>query len=140
MRIRNTIIEKEGYEFITMEADDGSQMIPPSLNADAGVPGYSGAGDARSQALISGPDPHLHLISSICDDVLPNIVSVYDSGRLSSALNRDHFERIIEQKVELAKRFIRLLPADDQEMYRARIAQAYAESIDRLYAIPGNQT
>ena len=78
------------------------------------------------------PDPHIELIESICDNVLPNMVRIYESKTMSSALDRDQFVQILEQKIELANRSLKALSREDQEKYRVKIDLAYAENIDRL--------
>jgi hypothetical protein len=60
------------------------------------------------------------------------MVRIYESKRLSTALDRDQFARLLEQKVELANKSVKLLPAGDQIAYREKIDRAYAEHIDRL--------
>jgi len=77
-------------------------------------------------------NPHIHLIETICNDVLPNMVRIYESKRMSTALDRDQFVRLLEQKVELANKSLKMLPEKDQITFRARIDRAYAENIDRL--------
>lgn len=81
-------------------------------------------------------NPHKQLIDSICDEVLPNIVRLYESGKMSTALDRDQFVKIIEQKVDLANKSLKMLPVEDQDIYRAKINRAYAENIDRTQLIP----
>jgi hypothetical protein len=76
--------------------------------------------------------PHIQLIDSICDDVLPNMVRLYESQKMSRALNHDHFLKLIEQKVDLANKSLKTLSAEDQVIYRAKIDRAYAENIDRF--------
>lgn len=77
-------------------------------------------------------DPHRHLIETICNEVLPNMVRVFESGKLANALDQDQFITIMEQKVMLAKRSLKELPVRDQALYREKIDRAYAENIDRL--------
>jgi hypothetical protein len=77
-------------------------------------------------------DPHKHLIETICRDVLPNMVRIYESKRMSSVLDRDRFVTIIEQKIELANKSLPFLSPEDQAACRAMIDRAYAENIDRL--------
>jgi hypothetical protein len=87
------------------------------------------------------PGPHAELIETICNDVLPNMVLIYESGKMGSALNRDMFVKILEQKIELANKSLKTLSAEDQVMYRAKIDQAYAENSDRLHkATPISET
>ena len=78
------------------------------------------------------PNPHVQLIETICNDVLPNMVRIYESKKMSTALDRDQFVKLLEQKVELANKSIKMLPAEDQVTFRAKIDRAYAENIDRL--------
>lgn len=77
-------------------------------------------------------NPHIQLIETLCNDVLPNMVRICESKKMSSALDRDQFVKILEQKVELANKSLKMLSADDQITYRAKIDRAYAENIDRL--------
>jgi hypothetical protein len=79
------------------------------------------------------PGPHTELIETICNDVLPNMVRIYESGKMGSALNRDMFVKILEQKIELANKSLKTLSVEEQILYRARIDRAYAEHIDRLH-------
>ena len=99
------------------------------------------ADDTRQQISTAGVEaernPHIQLIETICNDVLPNMVRLYDSQKMSSALDRDQFVNLIEQKVERANKSLKVLPVEEQPVYRAKIDQAYAENIDRLHAIPG---
>lgn len=77
-------------------------------------------------------NPHKQLIETICTQVLPNMVRIYESGKMTSALDRDQFVTIIEQKIERANKSLRQLPAEEQGGYRTMIDLAYAENIDRL--------
>ncbi len=77
-------------------------------------------------------DPHKQLIETICNDVLPNMVRIFESKKLDGSLNQDQFVRIIESNVERANRSLKMLPAEDQAQYREKIDRAYAENIDRL--------
>lgn len=77
-------------------------------------------------------DPHKQLIETICCNVLPNMVRIYESKKMASALNQDHFVKLLEQKIEQANRSLKMLPVEDQCRYRAIINQAYEENIDRL--------
>lgn len=81
-------------------------------------------------------NPHKQLIETICNDVLPNMVRLYESKKMSSALDRDQFVKIIEQKVDRANKSLKVLPVEEQYLYRTKIDQAYAENIDRLHGIP----
>nr|WP_321506304.1 hypothetical protein [uncultured Methanoregula sp.] len=60
------------------------------------------------------------------------MVRIYESKKMSNALDRDLFVKLLEQKVELANKSVKMLPSVDQIMYRAKIDRAYAENIDRL--------
>ncbi len=77
-------------------------------------------------------DAHRQLIETICTGVLPNMVRIYESGRMNSALDRDQFVILMEQKVELANRSLKKLSTGDQAVYRKKIDAAYAENIDRI--------
>jgi hypothetical protein len=77
-------------------------------------------------------NPHQHLIETICSDVLPNMVRIFESKKMMSALEEDQFIRIIEEKIERANKSLKQLPAEDQARYRVMIDQAYAHNIDRL--------
>jgi hypothetical protein len=77
-------------------------------------------------------NPHVQLIETICNDVLPNMVRIYESKKMSGALDQNHFITLLEQKVEMANRSLKRLPAKDQHIYRKKIDRAYAENIDRL--------
>jgi hypothetical protein len=101
-----------------MTADDTKQIISTATG-----------GETES-------NPHKQLIETICNDVLPNMVRLYDSKKMSSALDRDQFEKIIEQKIERANKSLKVLPVEEQYIYRAKIDQAYAENIDRLNGTP----
>jgi hypothetical protein len=125
-----------------MEADDASQTTPSTLDNEPGVDTVyggvaEGVRDLSMIPLIPESNPHVQLIETICSDVLPNMVRLYDSKKMVTALNRNQFEKIIEQKVERAKKSLKMLPVQDQSVYRVRIDQAYAECIDRLHGIPG---
>jgi hypothetical protein len=78
------------------------------------------------------PGPHIQLIDTICNDVLPNLVRIYESEKMSNTLNRDMFVKILEQKIELANKSLKMLSDEDQITYRAKIDRAYAQNIDRL--------
>ena len=82
-------------------------------------------------------NPHIQLIETICNDVLPNMVRIYESQRMNGALDRDQFIKIIEQKVELANKSLKVLPVEERPPYRVKINQAYAINIDRLHEING---
>jgi len=77
-------------------------------------------------------NPHRHLIETICNDVLPNMVRIYESKSMDSALARDQFVKIIEEKIERANKSLKMLAPAEQQIYRAKIDAAYAENIDRL--------
>ena len=82
------------------------------------------------------PSPHKQLIEAICNDVLPDMVTLFNSKKMSFILDRDQFEKIIDDKVELANNSLQLLSVEEQHRYRAKIDQAYTETIDRLNGIP----
>lgn len=102
----------------TMKADDSTKILTTATGRE------------------TEPNPHKQLIETICNDVLPNMVRLYESNKMSSALDRDQFVKIIEQKVERANKSLKVLPVEEQYMYRTKIDQAYAENIDRLHGIP----
>ena len=77
-------------------------------------------------------NPHVQVIETVCNDVLPNMVRIFESKRMSGALDQNHFVTLLEQKVELANKSLKMLSAEDQITYRKKIDQAYAENIDRL--------
>ncbi len=96
--------------------------------------------DHAANTPFSEPNPHIQLIETICNDVLPNMVRLYDTRRMGNALDRDQFVKLIEQKVERANKSLKVLPVEDQYIYRAKIDQAYAENMDRLHGIPDCNT
>ena len=102
----------------TMKADDANKIISPVIDSEV------------------EPNPHKQLIETICNDVLPNMVRIFESKKMSGALDRDQFEKIIEQKVELAKKSLKVVPVEEQDSYRAKIDRSYTENIDRLHGIP----
>jgi hypothetical protein len=77
-------------------------------------------------------DPHKQLIETICHDVLPNMVRIFESKKMAGVLDEAQFVKLIEQKVERANKSHKMLPVEDQGRFRAMIDQAYAENIDRL--------
>lgn len=77
-------------------------------------------------------NPHQQLIETICTDVLPNMVRIFESKKMASVIDQDQFVNLIEQKIERANKSLKLLPGEDQGRYRVMIDQAYAEHIDRL--------
>ncbi|MDO9549494.1 MAG: hypothetical protein Q7J03_00830 [Methanoregula sp.] len=101
-----------------MKADDSTKIITTATGRE------------------TEPNPHKHLIETICNDVLPNMVRLYESKKMSSALDRDQFVKIIEEKVERANKSLKVLPVEERSVYRIKIDQAYAENIDRLHRIP----
>ncbi len=102
----------------TMKADDSTKIVTTATGRE------------------TEPNPHKHLIETICKDVLPNMVRLYESKKMSSALDRDQFVKIIEQNIERANKSLKVLPVEEQSVYRTKIDQAYAENIDRLHRIP----
>jgi hypothetical protein len=76
--------------------------------------------------------PHIELIETICNEVLPNMVRIFESKKMSSAMDQDMFVRILEQKIELANKSLKMLSPEDQVTYRAKIDRAYAFSIDLI--------
>jgi len=77
-------------------------------------------------------NPHEQLIETICHDVLPNMVRIFESKKMISVLDQDQFVKLIEQKVERANKSLKMLPDEDQSRFRVMIDRAYAENIDRL--------
>lgn len=82
--------------------------------------------------VLSMQNPHVQLIETICNDVLPNMVRIFESNKMSVALDQHHFVTILEQKIELANKSLKTLSAEDQVTYRKMIDRTYAENIDRL--------
>jgi PAS domain S-box-containing protein len=83
---------------------------------------------------VTDPDPYTQLIESICDEVLPNMVRIYESRKLEDVLDYQYFISLIERKVEQANKALTRLDPEKQPIYRARINASYAASIDRLLA------
>jgi hypothetical protein len=77
-------------------------------------------------------NPHKQLIETICNDILPNMVRIYESKKMDGALDQDQFVKLIEQKVERANKSLKMLPDEEQLFYREKIDHAYAENLDRL--------
>ena len=77
-------------------------------------------------------DPYIQLIDSICDDVLPSMVRIYESRRMDGILDYQYFVSLIERKVEQATKAAAHLDAGQQAVYRAKINASYARNIDRL--------
>lgn len=102
----------------TMKADDTRKII------------------ATETGITTEPNPHTQLIETICNDILPNMVRLYESKKMYSALDRDQFETLIEQKVERANKSLKVLSVEEQCVYRAKIDRAYEENINRLHGIP----
>ena len=84
-------------------------------------------------------NPHVQLIESLCNEVLPNMVRIFESNKMSVALDQHHFVKLLEQKVELANKSLKMLSPEDQVTYRTMIDRAYAENIDRLRKDPSIQ-
>ncbi|MGV8128429.1 MAG: hypothetical protein ACP5NN_00870 [Methanolinea sp.] len=76
--------------------------------------------------------PHKQLIDTICNEVLPNMVRLCESKKIADALNQDQFVTLIEQKIERANKSLKMLPTEEQTLYRQKIDCAYADDIDRL--------
>jgi hypothetical protein len=86
-------------------------------------------------------NPHKQLIETICNEVLPNMVRIFESNKMVSVLDQDQFVKLIEQKVERANKSLKMLPVEDQGRFRVMIDQAYAHNIDRLRKqLPALQT
>ncbi len=77
-------------------------------------------------------NPHKQLIDTICNEVLPNMVRLCESKKMADALNQDQFVTLIEQKIERANKSLKMLPPEEQPLYRQKIDYAYADNIDRL--------
>jgi hypothetical protein len=77
-------------------------------------------------------NPHKQLIETICNDVLPNMVRIYESKKMDCALDQNQFVKLIEQKIDRANKSLKMLPVEEQHLYREKIDRAYAENIDRL--------
>lgn len=77
-------------------------------------------------------NPHIQLIDTICNEVLPNMVRLCESNTMADAVNQDQFVTLIEQKIERANKSLKMLPPEEQPHYREKINCAYADNIDRL--------
>ena len=77
-------------------------------------------------------NPHIQPIETICNDILPNMVRIYESKKMDGALDQNEFVKLIEQKIERANKSLKMLPVEEQHFYREKIDQVYAENIDRL--------
>ncbi|WP_292348449.1 hypothetical protein [Methanoregula sp. PtaB.Bin085] len=77
-------------------------------------------------------NPHRQLIETICNDVLPNMVRIFESKKMDSVLDQDQYVRLLEENVERANKSLKMLPVEEQGQYRVMIDQAYAINIDRL--------
>ena len=86
----------------------------------------------RICTLVFMTSPHKQLIDAICDEVLPNMVRIYESKKMNGALDQDQFVRILEEKIERANKSLKVLAVEEQQDYREKIDKAYAENIDRL--------
>jgi len=82
--------------------------------------------------MTSPENPHRQLIETICHEVLPNMVRIYESQRIEQVLDYDYYVGLIERKVEQANRALLKLDPVEQEKYRAMIDSAYASNIDHL--------
>ena len=49
-------------------------------------------------------NPHIQLIESVCNEVLPNMVRIYESKKMSGALDQNQFVTLLEQKIEWANK------------------------------------
>ena len=78
-------------------------------------------------------DPFIQLIDSICDEVLPNMVRIYESRKMDGIVDTEYFISLIERKVEQANRALAHLDPEMQAIYRTKINAAYAANIDRLF-------
>ncbi|MCX6688621.1 MAG: hypothetical protein NTZ39_02855 [Methanoregula sp.] len=77
-------------------------------------------------------DAYRQLIVTICDEVLPNMVRLSESQKVSGMFDHDYFVKLVEQKVARANKVLKMLPPEDQPVYREKINHAYAVNIDRL--------
>lgn len=64
------------------------------------------------------------------------MVRIYESKKMSGALDQNQFVTLLEQKIEWANKSLKMLSAEDQVTYRKMIDRAYAENIDRLQKDP----
>ncbi len=123
-----------------MRTDNPDELLPAGTSTEStgsGVPGFKRdiVQNAGQAPCTLSSNPNAHLIDTICDEVLPNIVRICMSGKMSAAMDRDHFIRIVEQKIELANKSLKMLPAESQPFYRSKIDRAYAEHIDILHCL-----
>ncbi|RPJ52808.1 MAG: hypothetical protein EHJ95_03365 [Methanobacteriota archaeon] len=77
-------------------------------------------------------NPHEHLIESICNEVLPNTVLAYRSGKFSGSLNYDYYETTIETEVSLAMKALLYIPPEKQAIYREKIQKSFTANLDQL--------
>jgi len=82
--------------------------------------------------MTSPENPHSQLIETICHEVLPNMVRIYESQKMAGVVDYDYYVGLIERKVEQANRSLLTLDPVDREKYRAMIDSAYASTIDHL--------
>jgi PAS domain S-box-containing protein len=77
-------------------------------------------------------NPYRQLIETICNEVLPNMVRIFESRKMENVLDYQYFISLIERKVEQANKALAHLDPEIQPTYRGKINAAYAASIDRL--------
>jgi len=82
--------------------------------------------------MTSPENPHRQLIETICQEVLPNMVRIFESQKMAGMLDYDYYVGLIERKVEQANRSLLKLDPVEQQKYRAMIDEAYTVNIDHL--------
>jgi len=82
--------------------------------------------------MTSPENPHRQLIETICHEVLPSMVRIYESQKMAGVVDYDYYVGLIERKVEQANRSLLNLDPVDQQKYQAIIDSAYASNIDHL--------
>jgi hypothetical protein len=82
---------------------------------------------------MSSPEnPHRQLIETICHEVLPNMVRIYETQKMAGVVDYDYYVGLIELKVEQANRSLLKIDPVERQRYRDMIDAAYASSIDHL--------
>jgi len=79
-------------------------------------------------------NPYKHIIESICNDVLPNVVALHKSGKLGCLLGKGYFIDLIERKVIEAQKAALHLAPEEREIYSKMIDNAYTKSYDSVYS------
>jgi len=85
--------------------------------------------------MTSPENPHRQLIETICHEVLPNMVRIYESQKMAGVVDYDYYVGLIERKVEQANRSLQKLDPVEQPQYRAMIDNAYTVNIDHLHEV-----